>query len=243
MHNRWPLGDISKHLQRPELSQLLDKGYEFNDPWDVIDIFEKKVAAFAGSRFGIAVDCCSHGLFLCMKYLKATGDITLPKKTYVSVPMQVIHAGCNVKFEDIKWFDQYQLKPYPIWDAATMWQRGMYQSGYQVISFQIKKYIPIGRGGMILTDDAQAYRWLKKACHDGRDMEKVYLHDEFELVVWHYYMTPEDAARGILLMDYKNSDCPKSWSDQSYHDISTKYIFNNSRNCPFNNFILFLFSF
>jgi dTDP-4-amino-4,6-dideoxygalactose transaminase len=33
----------------------------------------------------------------------------------------------------------------------------------QVVSFQIKKRIPIGRGGIILTDDFEAYKWLKMA--------------------------------------------------------------------------------
>ena len=35
-----------------------------------------------------------------LKYLNAKGTITLPKKTYLSVPGLVIHAGCQIKFED-----------------------------------------------------------------------------------------------------------------------------------------------
>jgi dTDP-4-amino-4,6-dideoxygalactose transaminase len=229
MHKIWPLGDLPAELQRPELQKLRQQGYQFDDPWQVIDIFERKVAAFAGSRFAVAIDCCSHGLFLCLKYLRASGEVIIPKKTYVSVPMQIIHAGCTVKFEDISWTGQYQLAPYSIWDAATMWRSNMYASGFQVVSFQIKKHIPIGRGGMILTDDEQAYRWFKRACHDGRDMEQTYFSDDFAMVGWHYYMTPEDAARGILLMDHKNQSYADFWSDQNYHDLSGKTVFREQR--------------
>ena len=49
----------------------------------------------------------------------------------------------------------------------------------QVVSFQIKKRIPIGRGGMILTDSKDAYDWFKYASYDGRDLRKYYMDDEF----------------------------------------------------------------
>jgi dTDP-4-amino-4,6-dideoxygalactose transaminase len=224
-HNPWPLGQIPQHLQRPELAQLKESGYSWNDPLEVVDQFEKKVAKFAGSKHAVAVDCCSHGLFLCLKYLDASGNITIPKNTYVSVPMQIKHAGCNPVFEDLEWSGKYQLQPYPIWDAATQWKQNMYIEGLHVISFQIKKHIPIGRGGMILTNDIDAYQWLKKACHDGRDMTVPYNHDNFEMLGWHYYMTPEDAARGMLLMDAVDSSFDDIWNNTSYIDLSTKTIF------------------
>jgi dTDP-4-amino-4,6-dideoxygalactose transaminase len=103
----------------------------------------------------------------------------------------------------------------------------MYQGGLHVVSFQIKKRIPIGRGGMILTDDYAAYRWLKKARHDGRDMKTYYIDDDFEFFGWHYYMTPEDAARGILLMDAIPGDYEDSGNNNTYVDLSNKTIFRN----------------
>ena len=75
--------------------------YELSDPWDIVDLFEKKVAEYAGSKYAVAVDNCTDGLFLCLKYLKATGEVIIPSKTYVSVPCTIIHAGCKVKFEDV----------------------------------------------------------------------------------------------------------------------------------------------
>ena len=202
-YNVWPVGKLPKKWQRPELDQLTKAGYNWDDPRDVIDIFEKKVAKFAGSKYAVALDCCSHGLFLCMKYLECQGTITIPKHTYVSTPMQIIHAGCKVNFEDLEWSGVYQLKPYPIWDGAVRWRKDMFVGGdnLQVVSFQIKKRVPIGRGGIIMTNSKEAYNWLKYASYDGRDLNKYYADDDFAMIGWHYYMTPEDAARGILLMD------------------------------------------
>ena len=46
----WPVGKLPKKLQRPELDQLKKEGYEWDDPRDAIEMFEKKVAKFAGSK-------------------------------------------------------------------------------------------------------------------------------------------------------------------------------------------------
>jgi hypothetical protein len=64
------------------------------------------VAAF-GSKFAVSVDCCSNGLFL-SKYLQSINElekesIMIPKMTYVSAPMQIIHAGNKVECEDLEW--------------------------------------------------------------------------------------------------------------------------------------------
>lgn len=225
-YNPWPLGKVPKDLQRPELDEIAKMGYKFDDPRDVIEIFEKKVAKFAGSKFAVAVDCCSHGIFLSLKYLNAKGTILVPAQTYISVPMQILHAGCKVKFEDIKWVGMYQLKPFAVFDSAVRWSKGMYEGGFQVISFQIKKRIPIGKGGMILTDDGTAYEWLKKASYDNRNLTIPYTENVYDSVGWHYYMTPEDAARGIILMDKtpEVNDDIANWNN--YPDISKSKVFN-----------------
>ncbi len=224
----WPVGKLPKKWQRPELNQLKEAGYDWDDPRDAIDIFEKKVAEFAGSKYAVALDCCSHGLFLCMKYLDCKGKITIPKNTYASPPMQIIHAGCEVEFEDLEWSGVYQLKPYNIWDGAVRWRKGMYvgNGALQVVSFQIKKRVPIGKGGIIMTDSKEAYEWFKYASYDGRDLTKQYMDDDFEMIGWHFYMTPEDAARGILLMDQIPEINEDTGNSKTYSDISNKPIFN-----------------
>ena len=73
-YKSWPLGQLPPEFQRPELDQLKKNGYKFSDPREVVDIFEKKVAKFAGAKYGIAVDCCSHGLFLSLKWYKESAS-------------------------------------------------------------------------------------------------------------------------------------------------------------------------
>lgn len=227
MYKSWPLVPTYE-WNRKELDQLTAQGYLWNSPSDVIDLFEKKVATFAGSKYAVAIDCCSHGIFLALKYLNATGDIDVPSRTYISVPAQVIHAGCSVNFTQEEWTGVYQLTPYPIFDGAVRWQKDMYKGGFHILSFQIKKRIPIGKGGMILTDDIDAYNWLKRASHDGRTFGVNFDQDTVEMIGWHYNMTPEDAARGIMLMDQTADFNEDSGNYKSYTDLSLLSIFTKT---------------
>ena len=176
------------------------KEYNLSDPWDVVDLFEKKMAEYGGSKYAVAIDNCTDALFLCLKYLKAEGEITLPKRTYVSVPCTIIHTGCQVKFEDIDWSGEYQLSPYPVYDAATRMRRGMYvPDSFYCLSFHRRKHIPIGKGGMILTNDKEAYEWFKVARYEGRHIDRLYKDDTFDMIGWNMYMPPEQAAEGLEL--------------------------------------------
>ena len=75
------------------------KKYNVSDAWGVVDLFEKKIAKYAGSKYAVTVDNCTNALFLCLKYLNASGTVVLPSRTWISVPCTVMHAGCKVKFE------------------------------------------------------------------------------------------------------------------------------------------------
>lgn len=226
MYKQWPLGQLPIELQRPELNQLKDKGYSFHNPTEVVDIFEKKVADFCGSKFAVAVDCCSNAIFLILKYINKPQKVKIPYFTYASVPMQVLHAGYEFKFVEKEWSGIYKLDPLDVWDFAGRWTKGMYQGGYAALSFQIKKRLPIGRGGMILCDDFEAYQWFKRACYDGRDLGKNYMEDDIEMLGWHMYMTPEDAARGIILMDNISEINEDTHSHLSYKDLRLNKVFN-----------------
>ena len=79
------------------LEELINQGYDIKTPWDAVSLFEKKVAEYAGSKYAVAVDNCTDAMFLCLKYLKCDQQkqtITVPKRTYVSVPMTIHNAGC-----------------------------------------------------------------------------------------------------------------------------------------------------
>jgi dTDP-4-amino-4,6-dideoxygalactose transaminase len=96
----------------------------------------------------------------------------------------------------------------------------------QVLSFQIKKNLPIGRGGAILTDDIDAFNWLKLASYDGRDLTRPYDDPEhLQMLGWHYYMTPEDAARGLLLLSQIEESSYKDLSWELYPDLTQFSLF------------------
>lgn len=208
---------------------LEEKGYNYkiNDPWDLVETFEDLVAKYAGSKYAVAVDNCTDAMFLCLKYLDASGKIKIPKKTYLSVPQLIIHAGCEPEFEDIEWKGIYRLEPYPILDSATRFTKNMYvEDTYQCLSFHIRKILPISKGGMILTNDKKAVEWLKLAEYEGRDRRVP--HDQMPeptICGWNMYMPPEQAARGIELFlqtKEQNEDCGGSYK---YKDISQYKIF------------------
>ena len=211
------------------LSSIQESMEEYNvsDPWDIVDLFESRVAEYAGSKYAVSVDNCTDALFLCLKYLKAVGEIEIPNKTYLSVPGLIIHAGCKPKFVDYEWSGVYELRPYPIIDGATRFTKGMYvQDTFHCLSFHIKKIIPIGKGGMILTNDIDAVNWFKLARYEGRNNRVP--HDRMDepiMLGWNMYMEPEKAARGLELFEVAhedNKDCGGSWK---YKDISKYKIF------------------
>lgn len=209
-YNSWPLGGLPKDWQRPEPDLLKTQGYNWDDPRDIITIFEKKLAQYANSRYAVVVDCCSNAIFLSLQYrifqgmLSVGQNVVIPEQTYVSVPMQLMHSKLKPVLENRAWSGIYELINADIFDSAARFTSGMYvgENFLQTLSFQIKKRLPIGKGGAILTNSKEAYTWLKFASYDGRNLDSPYTSaDHIEQIGWHYYMTPEDAARGILLMD------------------------------------------
>ena len=206
--------------------------YNVSQAWEIVDLFEKKMATYAGSTYAVSVDSCTDALFLCLQYLKASGEIILPSKTWISVPCTVKQAGCTVKFKDYKWSGMYQLKPYPIYDGAVRMKKGMYTPGtYHCLSFHIRKHIPIGKGGMILTDDKQAYDWFRTVRYEGRTMSedginyKLYKEDTITSLGWNMYMTPEQAARGLELFEKINDDNPDQESSGTCKDLEALHIY------------------
>lgn len=187
------------------------------DPYDVIFQFEQEIATFTGSIYAVAVDTCSAALFLCCKYLRVQ-EVTIPAHTYVSVPCAIIHAGGTVKFEQVDWKGIYQLKPYKIWDSALRLRRKMYvPNSFMCLSFQYRKHLPIGRGGMILTDDAEAVKWFHLARFHGRQSYPIGAGD-IKMVGWPMYMEPERAAKGLILLLNQKDDNPDL--DIKYPDLS-----------------------
>ena len=75
-----------------------------NGIYKVTEEFEEKLADYSGSRFAVTVDNMSNALFLALYYennIKKSikgGVVTCPKRTYPSVPCEIIHSGLKIEF-------------------------------------------------------------------------------------------------------------------------------------------------
>lgn len=200
------------------------------NPYQIVRMFEQAVCDYTGAPFAVAVDSCTNALFLCCKYLNVT-EVTIPAKTYLSVPMSIMQAGGEVVFDRSRddWRGVYQLSPYPIWDAAKRLTAGMYQAGQLMcLSFHIKKPLGIGKGGMILTDCPDAVEWFKRARYEGRS-EKFYKDDSIAELGWNMYMTPQEAAHGLCLLQNYPENVPDQDEPNGYRDLTEFPVFAGCR--------------
>lgn len=183
--------------------------------YDVTNEFEKRLADYTGAPYAVTLDNQSNGLFLALMYEKVGGTtITIPERTYPSVPCEIIHAGAKVAFDAVEGTTlkgAYQLKPSRVWDSALRFTADMYlPNTHMCISFTGPyKHFKLSKGGAILTDDHEAYLWFKRARYSGR-RECSYHDDHFDMLGWNFYMMPELATRGLLLMNqFYNPDGSK----------------------------------
>jgi dTDP-4-amino-4,6-dideoxygalactose transaminase len=174
----------------------------------ITEEFEKKLSEYTGAPYVVTVDNQSNALFLALEYENIKGKrISIPSRTYPSVPCEIIHAGGTVNFEPVDGETikgAYQLKPTKVWDSALRFTSNMYlPNTHMCVSFTGPyKHLKLGKGGAILTDDLEAYKWFKKARFSGRD-ECSYHEDDFDnnpVIGWNFYMMPEISARGLLLI-------------------------------------------
>jgi len=194
-------------------------------PWEIVRMFEESVADYCGSKYAVAIDNCTDALLACCKYFDVQ-EVTIPCKTYLSVPQSIMHAGGTVKLRDYKWSGIYQLEPYPIYDAAKRFTSGMYIPGtFMCLSFHAKKHLKIGKGGMILTDDKNAVEWFKRARYEGRD----HVVDDIEINGWNMYMTPEQAARGLTLLQIFPEHTEDLLEEPEYRDLRTMPLFEDCK--------------
>jgi dTDP-4-amino-4,6-dideoxygalactose transaminase len=200
-----------------------------NGIYKITEDFEKALGDYTGATYVITVDNQSNALFLALMYENVKGlEITIPARTYPSVPCEIIHAGAKVKFTPVKGKTikgAYQLAPTNVWDSALCFTSNMYKPGtHMCISFTGPyKHFKLSKGGAILTDNHDAYLWFKRARYSGR-RECSYHDDNLDMLGWNFYMMPELAARGLLLMNqfYNGEGKPKNNEDLElpYPDLS-----------------------
>ena len=181
-----------------------------NGIYKITEDFEKALSDYTGAPYVVTVDNMSNALFLALYYEKNVkksikGDtITIPCRTYPSVPCEIIHAGLKVDFEPVEGKTikgMYQLKGSNVWDSALSFTGDMYKPGQHIcVSFTGPyKHFKLSKGGAILTDSLEAYHWFKRARYSGR-RECSYHDDYLDMIGWNFYMMPELASRGLLLM-------------------------------------------
>lgn len=194
--------------------------------FEIIKEFEDKIAEFFGSPYAVAVDCCTHGIELCLRH-ESINSITVPKRTYISVPFLSNKLNLNLKWKDENWKDYYYLTN-NIVDAAVLWKKNSYIPGtFMNISFQFRKHLALGRGGCILTDNKTAAIKLKKMSYDGRHPDIPWREQNIDIMGYHYYMTPETAKLGLEKLPDAIKTKPVQWTISDWPDLTKMKIFNN----------------
>lgn len=218
--------------------------------YEITDEFEQALCDYTGAPYAVALDNCSNAIFLALLWWKKNNihpdRITIPKHTYMSVPCEIIHAGFKVVFEANKFFvkehengdkehvhnilhGDYRLKPSPVVDSALRFTADMYnieedEGLFYCLSFTGPyKHLKLGKGGAILTDNKEAYEWFRRMRYSGR-REISYHEDSFDMIGYNFYMMPEIAARGLMLMkQFYNPDGTKKHNEDlclPYPDLS-----------------------
>jgi dTDP-4-amino-4,6-dideoxygalactose transaminase len=195
----------------------------------IVNEFEKKIATFFGAKYAVAVDSCTHGIELCLRYTKEN-KISVPKRTYLSIPFLAEKLNIERVWRDEEWQDYYTLNygDKKIIDAAVLWKENSYiPNTFMCISFQYQKHLSLGRGGVILLDNEEDYNNLKKMSYDGRLPNVPWRDQDIDYVGFHYYMTPETAKLGLEKLDDAINTTPKKWVVTDWVDLTQMKIFKN----------------
>ncbi len=219
------------------------------NPHQVTRDFEAALCAYTGAPFAVAVNSCTMALLLAVawqvkkefEHRRATRsmgrgedwaepEVEIPKRTYVSVPQSIIHAGGRPTFRDEEWRGAYQLKPLPIWDSARWFTHDLYHvvtgkaGGMVCVSFHSCKTLGDTQGGAILHDSQDADAWLRRARFDGRTEGVAPKDDTFDMLGWHAYISPDVSARllwALSTLPKHNAPLP----NDPYPDLSEMEIF------------------
>jgi len=193
----------------------------------IVHEFEKEVAKFFGAPYAVAVDSCTHGIELCLRFQNIK-EINIPKRTYISVPFLANKMNIGLEWRDEEWVDYYKVndKHKPIYDAAVFWKKDGYIPGtFMCLSFQFQKHLSLGRGGMILCDNWESMMVLKKMSYDGRLPDIPWRDQDIDSMGYHYYMTPETAQNGLDQLPMAIKQKPRQWVVTDWPDLTKMKIF------------------
>lgn len=228
------------------------------NPYSIVADLEAAISEYTGAPYVVCVNSCTMALLLAVRWFIKTAEdytggsfqakISIPKHTYVSVPMSIVHAGGWPVFRDEDWKGCYRLEPLPVWDCARYFTSNMYLNpkfedgngprDMLCVSFHTTKILGDTQGGAILLDDPDAAAWLKRMRFDGRkenwtpkmqagqgyqdsDIAGI---DRFTEIGYHCYMSPDVAARLLHRINFlpKHND---PLPNDDYPDLSLLEIF------------------
>lgn len=200
--------------------------------FNIITEFEKKIAEFYGSPYAIAVDSCTHGVELCLRYTNSP-LILVPNRTYLSIPFLADKLKIERIWYESTWKDYYYVSKNVI-DAAVLWKSNSYvRDTFMCVSFQYQKHLSLGRGGIILTDNEEAAIQLKKMSYDGRLPNIPWRDQNIDTVGYHYYMTPETAQLGLDKLPTAILTEPRQWIVTDWPDLTKMDVFKNDISSSF----------
>lgn len=216
-----------------------------SNPFDVVRQFEAALCEYTGAPYCVTTTSCTMALLLATRWQlwprrpTSSNEVSIPKRTYIGVPMSIVHAGGRPTFRDEDWQGAYRLDPLPIWDSARRFRRNMYSwamkwsphddtqnapDGMVCLSFHWSKTLGIEQGGAILHADPEADRWLRMARFDGRQEGVAPSEQKDWILGYHAYMAPETAAKGLMRLSLLKGDEP-DLPNSDYPDLSTLEIF------------------
>ena len=184
---------------------------------DFISCFETKLSQYTGFKYAVCVDCCTNAILLSLEALntlkkidKNNSTLHITKYTYMSIPMTLKNNGWKISLVDDKWKKFYRIGNTNVLDAAPDLVNDYDVDSLVCISFQQKKRLSLGRGGAILFNNKKYLKLLLRLRYDGRDP---YILDSTEILKtpnniilgYHCYMEPDKAAKGILLLNQKDT--------------------------------------
>lgn len=192
--------------------------------FQIVQEFEKEVAKFFGAPFAIAVDSCTHGIELALRYTNAN-KISVPKHTYISIPFLASKLNIELEWRDEDWLDYYYVTD-RIVDAAVLWKQNSYIPNTMMgISFQYQKHLSLGRGGILLLDDEDDAIEIKKMSYDGRLPVIPWREQNISTIGYHYYMTPETAKLGLDKLPIAIETQPRQWVVSDWPDLTEMEVF------------------
>ena len=191
--------------------------------FDKLFEFESALADYTGAPYVVLTDGCTHALELCFRHDQVEFCAFTPY-TYLSILMLVRQLKIQYQFEDTgPWTGEYRFRKTRIWDSARLLKPNMYRSGQvQCLSFGHGKPLQLGRGGAILTDDPELYKWASLARSDGRDLRiSPWQEQEYFTQGYHYCPTLELCEQGLNKLSTADTE-PKYYQYPDLRKINVR---------------------